>query len=345
MKRLLVGIVFVVVILGGCTNKPKEEQSNADNSAEIADLKKQVEQLSSEKDALIQTMEEQKRAHESTEVATPSEPQNDVNNDSGLIKASAIEKYPQTLYKEMKLDVNGDGQEESIELYVNAGIMDDGQFAWDDGQNWLLVVKDGEKTYPLFDGYVQMGTIDFSTAFFDKKPGIVMYKREHGDRVAQKFMYDKNEEGFELETFYKKENTQDHYNQSASFAFFEEAQQMMNTVFTTKMETLLEVGENVLQDSEKRRAVIEPIYADVENAQRKLDIVGELNPQLMISLDKAASILYLMSNNTPTAEQMEQLKSIVDVFKEIGNDEWVDKQGNRLYPEIAEKLKTIGFDS
>ncbi|WOV87238.1 hypothetical protein QWT69_15485 [Sporosarcina oncorhynchi] len=341
MKRFLLGVVCVAVILGGCTNKPDVEQSNANQTNEMDELKKEIKQLTLKNQTLEQTIEEQKRALESTEVETPS----DANEEVVLIKASEIEKYPQTLYKEMKFDVNGDGEEEIIELYVNAGKMEDGQFAWDDGQNWLLVVKDGEKTYPLFDGYVQMGTIDFSTAIFDRKPGIVMFMRQHGDRVAQKFMYDENESGFVLETFYKKENTQDHYNQSASFAFFEEAQQMMNTVFTTKLETLLEAGEDVLQDSEKRRAIVEPIYVDVESAQRKLDIVGELNPQLMISLDNAASILYQMSNNTPTAEQMEQLKSIVDVFKEIGNHEWVDKQGNRLYPEVKEKLKTIGFDS
>lgn len=345
MKRFLLGVVCAAVILGGCTNKPKVDQSNADLTNEIDELKKQIEQLTLENQKLAQTVEEQNKALESMEVEIPVEVPNDANEEGALIKASEIEKYPQTLYKEMKLDVNGDGEEEIIELYVNAGKMEDGQFAWDDGQNWLLVVKDGEKTYPLFDAYVQLGTIDFSTAMFDRKPGIVMFMQQHGDRVAQKFMYDENERGFELETFYKKENTQDHYNQSASFAFFEEAQQMMYTVFTTKMETVLEAGKDVLQDSEKRRAVIEPIYADVENAQRKLDIVGELNPQLMISLDNAASTLYLMSNNTPTDEQMEQLKVIVDMFKEIGNDDWVDKPGNRLYPEVAEKLKAIGFDS
>lgn len=120
---------------------------------------------------------------------------------------------------------------------------------------------------------------------------------------------------------------------------------MMNTVFTTKTETVLEAGEDILQDAEKRRAVIELIFADVENAQRKLDIVGELNPKLTVSLDNAAALLYQMASNTPTAEQMEQLRSIFDVFREIGNDDWVNKEENKIQPEIHEKLKKIGLDS
>ena len=64
-----------------------------------------------------------------------------------MILAKEIEKYPQTLYNKTTLDLDGDGGEEEIDLHVNAGKTESGLFAWDDGQNWLLVVKDGEKTY------------------------------------------------------------------------------------------------------------------------------------------------------------------------------------------------------
>lgn len=345
MKRLLLGVVCGAVILGGCADNSDGEQANTDQTEEIADLKEQVEQLSLEKDALSQTVEEQKKALESAEVAPQTEPPNDVNNDSALIKASEIDKYPQTLYKEMTLDIDGDGKEEIIELYVNAGIMDNGQFAWDDGQNWLLVVKDGDKTYPLFDEYIQLGSLDFSTATFDKKPGIVMYKREHADRTVQKFVFDTNKEAFEKETFYKKENTQDQYNQAASFAFFDDANKFMNTAFTTRTKAALEAGEDVLQDSQKRRTIIEPILIDVENAQGLLDIVKELNPNLTVTLDNAADLLYQMVSNKPTAEQMDQLNSIHNVFKEIGNDDWINKEENQIHPEMIEKLREIGLYS
>ena len=156
--------------------------------------------------------------------------------------------------RKLTVDIDGDGEEEVIELYVNAGKMENGLFAWDDGQNWLLVVKDGEKTYPLFDDYVQLGSIDFSTTTFDRKPGIVMIKTQHSDRTVQKFTYDKNEKGYQKETFYKKENTNDHYNQPASYAFFKDAYKLMDMAFTTKTISVLEASEKTLQDSQERRA-------------------------------------------------------------------------------------------
>ena len=198
MRRLLLGIVCLVGILVGCT-----DQSNTDQTKDINELKEQIEQLSLEKDALLNTVEEERKA---LELAMNQQ----VNNDYSMILAKDIEKYPQTLYKKTTVDIDGDGEEEVIELYVNAGKMENGLFAWDDGQNWLLVVKDGEKTYPLFDDYVQLGSIDFSTTTFDRKPGIVMIKTQHSDRTVQKFTYDENEKGYQKETFYKKENTNNH---------------------------------------------------------------------------------------------------------------------------------------
>lgn len=341
MKRLLLGTVCVAVILGGCTEKSNAGQSYEDRTEEIKELKQQIEQINLENEELLKTVEEQKKALELTGVETPSDP----NYGSALIKATKIEKYPQTLYKEMTLDIDSDGEEEIIELYVNAEKMENGQFAWDDGQNWLLVVKDDEKTYPLFDEYVQLGSIDFSTATFDGKPGVVMFKREHADRAVQKFIFDKNEEGYQKATFYKKENMEDHYNQPASYAFFKDAHKLMNTAFTTKVEAALEAGENGLQDSQKRRAVLDPILVDAENAQQLLDIVRELNPKLTVSVDNAVALLYQMVTNPPTAEQMDQLKLIGDVFKDIGNDNWINEEENQINPKVMEMLRKIGFES
>ncbi|MEZ7172072.1 hypothetical protein [Sporosarcina sp. OR05] len=340
MKRLLLGTVCVAVILGGCIEKSNANQSNENHTEEIKELKKHIEQINLENEELLKTVEEQKKALESTEVEPPS----DANNGSALIKATKIEKYPQTLYKEMTLDIDRDGEEEIIELYVNAGKMEDGQFAWDDGQNWLLVVKDGEKTYPLFDEYVQLGSIDFSTATFDGKPGVVMFMGEHANRSFQKFIFDKKEEGYQKATFYKKENMEDHYNQPASYAFFKDAHELMSTAFTTKLEEALETGVNGLQDSQKRSAVLEPILIDVENAQRLFDIVRELNPKLSVSVDNATALLYQMVTNPPTAEQLDQLKSIGDVFKDIRKEKWINKEENQINPKVMEKLKEIGFD-
>ena len=58
-------------------------------------------------------------------------------------------------------DITGDGFEETIGMYVNAEQGSDGEIYWDDGQDWLFVVKGQEQDYVLFDGYIQLGTLKF----------------------------------------------------------------------------------------------------------------------------------------------------------------------------------------
>ncbi|MCG7343715.1 hypothetical protein MHZ92_06195 [Sporosarcina sp. ACRSL] len=336
MRKLLLGSVCVVGLLSGCTDQSNANQETTDQAREINELKKQIEQISLEKDAVEKTLEEERIAFE---LAINEQ----VNNDYSMIVAKEIENYPQSLYKKTALDLDGDGEEEVIELYVNAEKMEDGLFAWDDGQNWLLVVKDGEETYPLFDDFVQLGSIRFSTATFDGKPGIVMIMAQHSDKIIQKFTYDKNEKGYQKETFYKKENIHDQYNQPASYAFFNDAYQLMDVAFTTKAVSILEANESALQDFEERRRIIDPILVDIYNAQGLLETVAELNRELTVSLDGAVDLLNSMFRKPPTAEQMNQLRVIHDVFNAIETEYIVNKDENQLHPEVQEKLRRIDF--
>lgn len=338
MRIHLLGIVCLVVILVGCTN-----ESNGVQTEDIEELKKQIEQISMENESLLKTIDEQKAALELVVTETSVETPVYSNDDYAMILAKDIEQYPQTLYKKTTLDIDGDGEEEEIELHVNAGKTESGLFAWDDGQNWLLVVKDGEKTYPLFDEFVQLGSIDFSTARFDKKPGIVMLMRSHSDRIVQKFTYDENEDGYQKVTFYKKENTNDIDNQPASYAFFKDAFNLLDTAFTTKTETVLEAGEETLQDSQERMAIIYPILDDVYNAQRLLEMVAELNRELNVSLDGAVDLLHQMVNKTPTDEHMKQLRSIHAVFTSVGTGDLLIEEENQIHPALKEKLRSIDF--
>lgn len=61
-------------------------------------------------------------------------------------------------------DLDGDGTEEVLQLLVAAERSPDGEIAWDDGQQWLLLVTDGEEYYPLFDEYVQLGSAYFTVS-------------------------------------------------------------------------------------------------------------------------------------------------------------------------------------
>ena len=58
-------------------------------------------------------------------------------------------------------DINGDGSEETISMYVNAEQGEDGEIYWDDGQRWLFLVEGQDQDYILFDDYVQLGNIKF----------------------------------------------------------------------------------------------------------------------------------------------------------------------------------------
>ncbi|MFJ7828505.1 hypothetical protein [Psychrobacillus sp. NPDC096623] len=327
MRRLLLAILCLVGILAGCT-----AQSNTDQTKDINDLKKQIDQMSLENDTLLNTIEEERKA---LDLAMNQQ----VNNDYSMIPAKDIEKYPQTLYKKKTFDIDGDGKEEIIELYVNVGIMENDSFAWDDGQNWLLVVKDGEITYPLFDDYIQLGSLDFSTTTFDGKPGIVMHMTQHSNIIIQKFTYDKKEKGYQKETFYKKENMNDQYNQPVSFAFFEDAFKLMEIAFTDKTLVVLEASENSLQNPEERMAIIEPILVDIGNAQHLLEMVLELNRELNVSLDSTIDLLNQMVNNPPTAMQMNQLRSIHNVFKEMGKDDLIIEENNQIHPDVKEMFQ------
>ena len=60
-----------------------------------------------------------------------------------------------------EFDINGDGFEETIGMYVNAEQGSDGEIYWDDGQDWLFLVQGQEEDYILFDDYVQLGNIKF----------------------------------------------------------------------------------------------------------------------------------------------------------------------------------------
>ncbi|WP_102273095.1 Rossmann-fold NAD(P)-binding domain-containing protein [Cytobacillus massiliigabonensis] len=327
MKRYLLNIVFMVIagMVAGCTN-----QTAASKSSEVSELKKKNELLSHENKTLKNTVKEQEKALEEATLFG-----------DAIILTREIEKYPRSIYKEAAFDIDMDGEDEMIQLYVNAERMENGLFAWDDGQTWLLAVKDGEKTYPLYDNYVQLGSIDFSTAAFDVKKSIVMLEMWHSDKAVYKFTYDDEAKGFVKETLYKRENPLQQYNQHASYAFFNDAYEIMKQAFTDKTLKALEASENKLQELNDRAAIIDPIVADIGNAQRLFDTVSELNPELNVSLSSVYDLLNQMVINPPTVEQMNQLKGIHELFKDTEGDSFILEEENQIHPELKKKLQRL----
>lgn len=327
LKRFISSIVCFVAagILSGCTY-----QANTGEANEINELNMQIEQLLFENKTLQNTVEEQKIVIEQM-----------TNKDSSIILAKNIEEYPRSLYKETMLDIDQDGEAEIIQLYVNADKMENGLFAWDDGQKWLLAVKDGDKTYSLFDGFVQMGSIDFSIMNFEGKMSIVMLEMWHSDKSVHKFTYDDEAKGFAKETLYKKENPLQQYNQPASYAFFNDAYDLIQLAFTDKTLKALEANENNLQELHERAAIFDPILVDLGNAQRLFETVGELNPELSVSLSSVYDLLNQMVINPPTVEQVNQLKDIHELFKETEGNSLILTEENRIHPELKKKLQRM----
>ncbi len=96
------------------------------------------------------------------EVDNPNiEPGNEVKNQ--IIKpivASEKDMNHYTLLEEYLVDFNNDSIEEKVELYAQVGVAEDGEYMWDDGQKWLLLVRSGENIYVLYDEYLQLGKLD-----------------------------------------------------------------------------------------------------------------------------------------------------------------------------------------
>lgn len=128
------------------------------------------------------------------------------------IKAKQIESYPISLYDQFPFDLDRDGEDEQIEMYVNAEQDEKGEYIWDDGHNWLFVVKDGDKTYPLFDGWVQLGKLSFWLIESGETPMIILLKTGTAEFTLQTFTFNEEESGFIQETHFNPENVNFWYN-------------------------------------------------------------------------------------------------------------------------------------
>jgi hypothetical protein len=108
-----------------------------------------------------------------------------------------------TKLSDFTLDLDEDGLEEKIQLYTTAGRAEDGSMAWDDGQNWLLLIEDGDNYYPLFQKYVQLGTVYFNIWYDEKKtPKINVIVSTGAGLNVINYTYDKKENGYLSEKIY-----------------------------------------------------------------------------------------------------------------------------------------------
>ena len=197
MKKILMSAVVASVLLVGC--------SNDDQTDEVNELKQQVEILTAENNDLLNALQEEQEAFkealgkEEVDDSVSHEPS---SGDVSLFPTKEIDMYPETLLESSSLGEEG----KEVELYINASRSDTGELHLDDGQNWLFVVKHGDKTYPLYEDYLQLGEIDYRVVKIDGKVGIIGIHTAHDDIYITQYMYDANEDAYVGESIYEVSN-------------------------------------------------------------------------------------------------------------------------------------------
>lgn len=101
-----------------------------------------------------------------------------------------------TILDEFEFDFDQDGQMENIRMLTAAGRGPDGEIAWDDGQDWTLIVQDSDKDYVLVDEYVQLGRIDFNIFTIDEEFYIACYSARTASLSLNLFKYDRENDSF-----------------------------------------------------------------------------------------------------------------------------------------------------
>lgn len=74
-------------------------------------------------------------------------------------EGNSLEDY--TLLNVNEVDIDNDKQMEEVEVYCTAALGENGALVMDDGNRWKLIVHKGEQLYPVFDGFIQLGKLEY----------------------------------------------------------------------------------------------------------------------------------------------------------------------------------------
>lgn len=84
-------------------------------------------------------------------------------------------------FSSYEIDMDKDGNNETIEVYCKGDIAPDGEYLFDDGQEWALILRKGDEIYPLFErSFIQLGKLEYTAYInydeYEKVHIIVAYK-------------------------------------------------------------------------------------------------------------------------------------------------------------------------
>lgn len=61
------------------------------------------------------------------------------------------------------VDMDKDGNDETLEVYCQAKVDNQGNYMLDDGNEWTLILRKGDKIYPLFNkSFIQLGGLEYT---------------------------------------------------------------------------------------------------------------------------------------------------------------------------------------
>ncbi len=112
-----------------------------------------------------------------------------------------------SILNQYEADVNGDGNEDEITLYINSNKDADGELIKNDNNEWILLVNDvfNNEYYTLFDKNIQVGDIYFQVVDFFEDEGpvekILLYKVTGTEIEIMSFDY-KKDKGFAVTEIY-----------------------------------------------------------------------------------------------------------------------------------------------
>lgn len=113
-----------------------------------------------------------------------------------------------TLLEEYLADFNHDSIEDKVELYAQISVTEDGEYMWDDGQKWLLLVRSNENIYVLYDEYLQLGKLDVKlyNSFDENSIHLTTSLEAGAGYLIKDYTYNIEEDYFEEEYIFGKSN-------------------------------------------------------------------------------------------------------------------------------------------
>lgn len=128
--------------------------------------------------------------------ATPPAPPEEQGEKEGILHPAKAVPFPKSRYSHLSTEVMHNHRAQTIALYVDAEKGPDGQWGWDDGQRWLLVVQDAQTTYPLFDGRIQLGDLAFWVIDDGGERSIVLLETGTAHLKLRTYRYDAEKDAF-----------------------------------------------------------------------------------------------------------------------------------------------------